>query len=400
MTERIDVQLIVGAEYHDSDYVRRELLDMLARDDLLRVHCDSGWPDVASFNSARMLITYTSNNFPGDMQRRHLERFLQRGGRWLAIHGSAAYTEFRPPEIAIGPITLPGLTDSPDRQPEYMDLLGCRFVSHLAPQEIEIRSVSDHPLVADLPPFRVVDEPYVLELRGECEVLLESRYVGEAPGYVEGPWLEDQPRPQLLLHKVGDGEVLYLAPGHACGRFDLRPFIEEMPVQHGPWIDPTYREIIARAIRWGTRRDAISLSSKDDSETERNKALVIDFLARSEAGGDILCLLADEVEWLVPGNWELSGTYRKDELPAVFGLILDDLIHPPVFTIHSITSEDDRVAVHAENRSKFRDGEPFANTYHFLFHVRDGLITKVHEYMDTQYMSTVVHRRYRKGGDQ
>jgi uncharacterized protein len=83
-------------------------------------------------------------------------------------------------------------------------------------------------------------------------VLLESRYTGEAPGYVAASWHEDLPRPQMLLHRHGAREVLYLAPGHTCGRFDLLPFIEEMPVQRGPWVNATYREILRRAIRWGT----------------------------------------------------------------------------------------------------------------------------------------------------
>ncbi|GGC18831.1 hypothetical protein GCM10011371_03090 [Novosphingobium marinum] len=255
MTGRADVHLIVRAEYHDADFVRRELLALLAEDTRVRVRCDSDWGNADALGDARMLVTYTSNVFPNDRQRVDLERFLRNGGRWLAIHGSAAHTEFKPPEVDIGGIRLPGLTDTPDRQPEYMDLLGCRFVSHLAQQEIELKPVSEHPLVAGLSPFSVVDEPYILEMRGECEVLLESRFTGEAPGYVEGPWLEDLPRPQMLLHRVGKGEVVYLAPGHACGPYDLRPFIDQMPVQHGPWTNPAFREVLSRAVRWGIRAD-------------------------------------------------------------------------------------------------------------------------------------------------
>lgn len=261
MTGRRRVLLIVGAEYHDADAVRRELLAMLAADPLARVQCDSDWRGAATLESGDFLVTYTSNVFPDDAERAAVEAFLRAGGRWLAIHGSAAYTEFRPPAVAIGGIRLPGLTDTPDRQPAYMDLLGCRFVSHLALQPFTVEPVSDHPLVAGIAPFEVVDEPYVLELRGACEVLLSARFTGEAPGYVRGPWHEDEPRPQMLLHKVGAGEALYLAPGHACGPYDLRPFIDEVPAHRGPWDVPAYRQLVARAIRWGTGQSAISTSS-------------------------------------------------------------------------------------------------------------------------------------------
>jgi len=248
------VHLIVAAEYHDADFVRRELLALLAENDRIVTTCTHDFHATQSLADADLLLTYTSNVFPTDAQRGALSDFLKSGGRWFAIHGSAAFTCFKPPPVDIGGIKLPGLTDTPDRQSAYMDLLGCRFVSHLAPQPILIRSVSENAIVAGLSPFEVVDEPYILELRGDCEVLLESRYTGEAPGYVVGPWLEDLPRPQMLLHRHGAGEVIYLAPGHACGRFDLQPFINEMPVQHGPWGNATYREILRRVIRWGIGR--------------------------------------------------------------------------------------------------------------------------------------------------
>lgn len=263
MDNRRAVRLIVGAEFHDADYVRRELLAILAQDPLIKASCDSNWRNAISLSDAQFLITYTSNVFPDGEERAALEEFLRGGGRWLAIHGSAAYTEFRPPAVNIGGIELPGLTDTPDRQPEYMNLLGCRFVSHLAMQEIEITPVSDHPLMAGIAPFRVVDEPYVMELRGRSTVLASSRFTGDAPGYVRGPWLEDEDRPQIILHYVDKGEVLYIAPGHACGPYDLRPFIDEIPATQGPWTSPAYREIITRAIRWGTGQSVIETSPSE-----------------------------------------------------------------------------------------------------------------------------------------
>lgn len=258
------VHLIVEAEYHDADFVRRRLLAMLAGDERIVTRCAHGFHDAAALEDADFLLTYTSNVFPDDEGREALDRFLWNGGRWLAIHGSAACTRFKPPAVEIGGIRLPGLTDTPDLQPAYMDLLGSRFVSHLAQQSITLRSISDHPLVRDIQPFTIVDEPYIIELRGPGEVLLESRFTGEAPGYVAGPWLEDVPRPQMVLHRHGAGEIIYLAPGHTCGRYDLQPFIDEVPVQRGPWENDGYLEIVRRAIRWGIAREAGTGGSDGD----------------------------------------------------------------------------------------------------------------------------------------
>lgn len=248
--------LVIGGAYHDFDMVRRRLLDLLAEQERIRTICTNDFRDRDALAAANFLITYTTNIFPDDDMLPVLEQFLAGGGRWLAIHGSAAYIEFSGPEVEIGGIKLPGLTDTPDRHPAYMDLLGSRFLSHLAPQSFTVRPASDHPLVAGLPPFEVIDEPYILELRGETEILLEARYTGEAPGYVKGPWLEDVPRPQAVLHRHGAGEALFLAPGHSCGRYDLQPFIAEMEPQAGPWDNPVYLELLRRVIRWGVRLPA------------------------------------------------------------------------------------------------------------------------------------------------
>ncbi len=249
----VRAMLVIGGAYHDFDMVRRRLLDLLAGQERIRTTCTNDFRDRDALAAADFLISYTTNIFPDADGLPVLEQFLARGGRWLAIHGSAAYIEFSGPEVEIGGIKLPGLTDTPDRHPAYMDLLGCRFLSHLAPQPFTVRPVSDHPIVAGLPSFEVVDEPYILELRGEGEILLESRYTGEAPGYVKGPWLNDVPRPQAVLHRHGAGEALFLAPGHSCGRYDMQPFIAEIEPQTGPWDNPIYLELLRRAIRWGAR---------------------------------------------------------------------------------------------------------------------------------------------------
>src|ERR1700730_1029229 len=83
-------------------------------------------------------------------------------------------------------------------------------------------------------------------------------------------------------------------------------------------------------------------------------------------------LLQEDVEWWVNGDLPTSGTYH--------GRAAGRTIH---FT--AITGEEDRVAVEMNSEGEFTNGRSYRNIYHMLFWVRDGLISKAHEYFDTKY---------------
>ena len=53
-------------------------------------------------------------------------------------------------------------------------------------------------------------------------------------------------------------------------------------------------------------------------------------------------------------------------------------------TIHTLTAEDDRVAIEAEIIGELPDGRVYTNVYHYLMWFRDGKVLRVKEYLDTQ----------------
>lgn len=130
------------------------------------------------------------------------------------------------------------------------------------------------------------------------------------------------------------------------------------------------------------------------SETERNKAIIKEFFAASEAGEDVLDYLVDDAEWWVPGHWRLGGTYNKEEVGTVFDKVFALMDGTPRFTFNAMTAEEDRVAVDCEGEGRFKDGEVYRNTYHFLFVLRDGKITKVKEFLNTALMSSLLEPRF------
>jgi uncharacterized protein len=52
------------------------------------------------------------------------------------------------------------------------------------------------------------------------------------------------------------------------------------------------------------------------------------------------------------------------------------------YAIELMTSEDGRVSVIASGSSVLADGTPYANRYHYLFEVANGLIVRVLEFSD------------------
>lgn len=256
MTNPAYIQIITGGRFHDFDLARLILLQLMADDDRIRVRCASDFGDVHDLQGYSGVILYTCDLMPNEAETAELEAFVAKGGRLFALHGANAGLEFTDgPEIVTSGVRIPGLVKptADTVAPSFMQLLGSRFVAHLAAQPIHIH-VEDHhhPVTAGLEDFTLVDEPYIATPLGDYRTLLSARYKGVAPGYLLDQWDDDSPRPQLYIKDHGAGGVLYSPLGHACGRFDLRPMMDEAPVVRGPWDNPQFQELLRRAIGWLT----------------------------------------------------------------------------------------------------------------------------------------------------
>ena len=117
---------------------------------------------------------------------------------------------------------------------------------------------------------------------------------------------------------------------------------------------------------------------------EANKKIVAQYFAAQESG-DLnkgLALLSEDSIWTVPGNWEMAGTFTKAQMAKMIEG-LNQFEGGLQFKHHSITAEDDRVAVYTNVHGKLRDGRIYDNTIFFLFRVVDGKIKEVTEVVDS-----------------
>src|SRR5436190_15127347 len=127
---------------------------------------------------------------------------------------------------------------------------------------------------------------------------------------------------------------------------------------------------------------------------DRNKAAAQEFFDRFSAS-DIegaLALMTDDATWLIPGKPQrmpTAGLYTKERIRKLFCTMLKQLESGLQLTVKSMVAEGERVALEAESSGDLKNGRRYRQQYHFLIEFRDGRISAVREYLDTQHAHDV-----------
>lgn len=242
---RRTAHLVAGGRYHDIDFARRELLTLLAEHDQVRTTVSSDWEDLDRSLSSDFMISYTCDVRPSEKAQHEIRSWLAGGGRLLALHGTNAALDLGGSD---------GI-EAPRCFPAWAAVLGSQFVAHppIAPYLVEMAH-GDHWLTTGIAPFEVEDELYLMEYPDpdSLEVLIYTRWSGEAPSFAESDWRNVSDRHLVqYLHPVGDGAVLYNTLGHCRGHWDMEPIADWYPkVERCSWQLPQYYELLRRSIRW------------------------------------------------------------------------------------------------------------------------------------------------------
>jgi type 1 glutamine amidotransferase len=248
---RIEVTLVVGGWWHDFDYARLQILQLLGDDLRLRTQVRSDYEDLDRLEHTDVLITYTCNVRPSQAAQDALRGWVERGGRWFALHGTNSAID-PPPKLGSGPFVTPRVF------PTFVDTLGSQFLSHPAiePYTVTVSPGAEHdPLVEGIGSFDATDELYLSEFHGDLEPLLETRWTGDSgPGFAEHEWHDDEPRLVMYRRPLGQGCVLYLTLGHCRSHYDMiAPPFNGMywpHIERGAWELPQFHELLRRGLRW------------------------------------------------------------------------------------------------------------------------------------------------------
>jgi type 1 glutamine amidotransferase len=238
---RLNCVLIAGGRFHDIDFARLELLKLLAEDDRVRVRVFENYDNLEALEKADFLISYTCDVTPSLPVQEALRAFVERGGRWYALHGTNSILRF----------LADGRVDAPRWAPHFMQTLGSMFVSHppIVPYLVT-NADPEHALSHGIETFEVTDEQYLVETYGDLHVLLETEFEGPTPGFVEDAWAKAR-HPVFYLNPLGAGAVLYLTLGHCRGHYDMQPLVDFYPTpERGSWELPVFYELLRRGIAW------------------------------------------------------------------------------------------------------------------------------------------------------
>jgi type 1 glutamine amidotransferase len=236
MSKPVAAHLVCGSPHrnHDFDFARLRLAQALYDANGIHVDCFQDYEAAAQLAPGDLLVSYTSRVAVSDGACAALRDFVERGGRWFALHASNSVLEN---------VHLP-------------QLLGSRFLSHPPYRRIRAQVTRrTEPLLAGIDDFEVDDELYCLEdCTGDLDVLLHTRWGGEALGGMQFP---EADRPLLYRRRVGAGGILYLALGHANRPYD-KPFADrpDQPDHRGPWDVPVFKELVRRGVEWAAQRHA------------------------------------------------------------------------------------------------------------------------------------------------
>ena len=251
MTDVVQAHLVCGGVFHDFDFARLELLKLLAERAHVRTTVAQDYSDLTSLRGSEVLVTYTCNVTPTVEQVAALRAFLDRGGRWFALHATNAVTEW-----LSGPNEQPRVA-TPDLPAPFIDMLGSQFKAHppLGERFLVRPSKPYHPLAEGIAPFEADDELYLSTYRDGNIPILETRWTGDVPYFDEGAWPEDRAHLVMYLRPASRGGVLYLTLGHCRGHYDFRPVFPFYPkVERCSWDLPVFYELLRRGLTWAIEK--------------------------------------------------------------------------------------------------------------------------------------------------
>ncbi len=129
---------------------------------------------------------------------------------------------------------------------------------------------------------------------------------------------------------------------------------------------------------------------------QQNKAILVGIFAETAKGNGrpFVEALADDVRWTIIGSTAWSKTYVGK------ASVVDDLLRPlgsqlggaNIVEAHHFIAEGDDVVVQATGHNVTASGKSYENAYCWVIRMRDGKMSELTEYADTQLIASVLEK--------
>src|ERR1700688_4906632 len=124
---------------------------------------------------------------------------------------------------------------------------------------------------------------------------------------------------------------------------------------------------------------------------EKNIQIVKDFFAAIGRGDReaLLALVAEDIEWIIPGkDWPLAGTRRGHAGLADLFQTHSEKVETSFMEPREFVAQGDRVMVVGSSRGRIlATNKTFEDDFIFAITVRNGKLTNIREYIDTQALA-------------
>jgi ketosteroid isomerase-like protein len=124
---------------------------------------------------------------------------------------------------------------------------------------------------------------------------------------------------------------------------------------------------------------------------EQNKKVASDFFSCFDSNdvAGALRAMTDDATWWIAGKPEqqpAAGLYDKEKIAGLLKNMGGQLTNGLRMTVKSLIAEGDKVALEVGSYGELRNGRVYNQEYHFLLTIREGKISSVREYLDTQHV--------------
>lgn len=124
-----------------------------------------------------------------------------------------------------------------------------------------------------------------------------------------------------------------------------------------------------------------------------NKQAVLDAYAALNAGdaAGYFARMSDDVQVTYFGSHRFARTFRgKADIMQNFVPALRERLEGSIkLHVTNAIAEGDQVVVEAQGESRTKDGRDYNNRYCIFLKLKDGKITEIREYMDTELTKTI-----------